>query len=354
MVKYEYIVKAMDLYITKCPTIKEIQQKLEQMSYREKKKLLVKNGLLNEGELEHYEKVINELKYADRIYEVARTDEEWEALEPWMTIGVPMPHNADYLVEKYSPIAFEYEKRIFNGYKPKTPKEIDPQVLRDIDFDYTLEKQYRDKYAEPIRKVERRQITDQEKITFTEGNCNAISDYFHNGYQDLNSYLNDGHRWNKYTDEERIKLTPRVKKMDRELHDSIGKTNGLVEDTILFHGGDFDVKKVVGDKVKFKGYVSSSYHRAVADSFSTLSSYDGVPQYVYKIALPKGTKGLCANAKFKTENGQYQWESENGNLYGEITGHKYEHEYILDKGSEFEIIDIDYETHTVTLVPNGD
>ena len=99
---------------------------------------------------------------------------------------------------------------------------------------------------------------------------------------------------------------------------------------VLYHGGKFDVNKVVGDHVKFKGYTSTSFQKSAASDFA---NFDGLDvKYTYKILLPAGSKGVCANDKNH-----------------DMTNFWHEHEYLLDKGLEGNIVDIDVKNHIVTL-----
>ncbi|GHT22506.1 hypothetical protein FACS189419_05150 [Planctomycetales bacterium] len=68
----------------------------------------------------------------------------------------------------------------------------------------------------------------------------------------------------------------------------------LEEDTILFRGADnfrklFEGKlPKVGDKRKWKGFVSTTINRYIADGYSQWTS-DGV---VVELTVPKGTNGI--------------------------------------------------------------
>ena len=109
----------------------------------------------------------------------------------------------------------------------------------------------------------------------------------------------------------------------------------MLQDTTVYHGGKFDVSKIVGDKVKFKGFTSASFQMNVAEDSPSRMFTDRGKFYVYKILLPKGSKGLCANDK-----------SHGGSLTM-VTG---EQELLLDKGFEGSVVDIDYKNHIVTVL----
>lgn len=91
---------------------------------------------------------------------------------------------------------------------------------------------------------------------------------------------------------------------------------------------------IAGDKIKFKGYTSTSFQENVAKEFHNYSSVSSELYYTYRILAPKGTKGICANDE----------------SHGAMGSHPREQEYLLDKGSEATILDVDVENHIVTIV----
>ncbi len=328
MVKYETILKAIDEYFVKCPTISEKKIMLRNMSLDEKNERL--EQVLNQGEKEWYKYLI-----ANRDYYGRRVQEELEDEE-----GV----NEEYynkltkeVIPQLDDDIFKLERKILEKQKER----LEPPVVDESEYimesPIDTEKEHYGNVL--IGDVEQRQIYEQEatlKFKDIDEFLN-VKDYFSNGYQNINSKLNNGKTWTGYSEEEREALSRQVNKEIRALTSAINRSTGLVDNTILFHSGYFDVTKRRGDKVKFKGFTSASFQKQVADDFKM--SYHSFPKqlnYTYKILAPKGTKGLCGNAS--------------GSGILNLSGHGREHEFLLDKGLEAQITDIDYENKVVTVL----
>lgn len=323
MVKYLSILKAMESYVVKCPTIAEKKRILANMSFEEKNERL--DGVLNQGEKEWYKYLIRKREYYER--------EKQETLDYYGS------HSSQYrkiinetLPQLYDDI-FKLERKILEKEKnPKEPPFVDEYLYRE-------EVQSQNFNGTEIGEIEQEQISLQEKenIFLDMDEFLYVSDYFSGGHRDINSKLNDGHIWNSYSDTERKHLEKNVNKSIRALTKYINRSTGLVDNTVVYHSGKFDVTKMVGDKVKFKGFTSASFQKAVADGFKfTYHSFPKELDYTYKMLLPKGTKGLCGNA----DSGQFF----------NVSSHMSEHEFLLDKGLEAQIISIDYDNKVVTVL----
>ena len=122
----------------------------------------------------------------------------------------------------------------------------------------------------------------------------------------------------------------------RNISNAIARSDGLLQDTVLFHGGKFDLSKMVGDEITLKGYTSCSFQENVAKH--SIKQQDGVFKeelmYTYRILAPKGTKGICAN----------------DDSQGTLSRFTFENEYLLDKGFTGKVVDIDYDKQVVTIM----
>lgn len=314
MVRYKDIIKVIEEYTEKCRTIAEIRTMVNRLSKSERFEQLKEKGLLNEYEIDHYESIVDMKRwYAEQGFQ-----------------------KAPELIAHCNELLFDYDKRLFNYYKPRKP-----QYTPYNEDDYSMEK--KTEWNDPfIREVEQRQIDSQEDIIWTDDEKSAVRHYLNTGYVYLNSKINNGKQWNELSDDEKKAKIPKLNKMDRDLQSAINKSKGLVEPTVMFHGGYFDVHKIVGDTIKFKGYTSASYQESVASNYKNNKSNDLMGSCMYKILLPKGYKGLCGNARYFTENND---ESKSNYL----TVYQKEHEYLLPKNAEFKIVDIEqYSTGVIS------
>ncbi len=331
MVKYKYILKVIEDYTVKCPTIAEMKSMLGNMTQAEKNQQFDEQGLLNKGEKKWYTQINKMIKGLTPQREEMERNLQYAIDKDIGYMIEGCKSNLRYYdneEERLNNLAFQFERRLIEGYNPK---RNEPRVVDESK--YSLEKQIQTNSID-IGTLEQAQIEAQESIEFTDDELGSLQFYYGSGAYDLNSKLNNGRTWKVFAEDDLDVVKKQLNVADRNIHKAIGKTGGLLQDTIVFHGGKFDVTKMVGDKVKFKGYVSTSFQQIVAQN-SMNSSPDNKPlQYQYKILLPKGTKGLCANDRSQ----------------GKLTNVTMEHEYLLDKGMEFDIVDIDYGNQIVTVV----
>lgn len=333
MVQYKTILKAIDEYLAKCLTIAEIKERLNNYSDIEKEELLLgsKSSLLNDGEIDYYRYLserLNSLYDAmamhQRLYD--ETKEGSKGGKFWKTqIDGDME-----LIGACEKELFNFERRIVENYNPKT------RTIEYDESDYALEEQ-KNALDEEIRELEQAQIDSQKDVVLSDDNISSLQHYYGSGAKYINSRLNKGETWRNMSAKDKDMMKSRLDRAEKNISEAINKTKGLVQNTTVFHGGRFDVSKVVGDKIKFNGFTSCSFQEDVGDVFKQDAS-NQIPkplQYNYKILLPTGYKGLCAN------DSNYQ-----------LTNWKREHEYLLDKGAEFDIVDIDYKNHMVTLMPS--
>ena len=310
--------KLMSNVNVKC-TNREIRSKLKTMSQEEKNSKL--GDKLNLAEKEHYNFLTDKFKKDNELLRKYENKKD-----------IFMVKMIEDDIKKYEDIIFNYEKRIMRGYKLKESKNI-PYDLNDYREDKQFPTYNEDDESSSFGDLENEVISQQSNLEFTSSQLNILYDYFAGGYDPLNSMLWGGKVWTLgLSADEQTNELQRLKESDKNLNSAIESCPPINEPIIVYHGGQFDVSKVVGDKVKFKGYTSASFQKYTADDFAENTYFDGKVSYTYRILLPTGTKGLCANNK------EYA-----------LTKYWSEHELLLNKGLEGDIVDIDVENHIVTL-----
>ena len=315
----------------KCgPTISEMRSILDKMDSVEIIDLLVDdandyaNPLLNPLELEDYGRISDEI---DRVKYKIDDDERY----------------LNYYNELQDEL-FQYERRIIEGAKPRS----EPPVVNIDNFKYDSlsDEDLWDKNGD----VETRQIEHQqsqlhygEKVDeYTEDllGGDGIS-YFYEQYDDprlraMNNYFNGdcGHINYTISHEGYLnKLDSEQRKQVNDIDSLMEESGGLVEDTMLFRGGYWDIHLNVGDHSKgFKGYQSTTFSESIAQGYvEHHEEQTDEKGMLIKILAPKGTKGICGN-----DNRFY-----NGFI---------EHEYTLGRNTGFTVVDIDYDNMVATVL----
>ncbi len=332
MVKYEHIIKAMDLYITKCPTIAQMKQRIGQMSVDEMFQQLQDRKLLNPLEIDDYKEIWSYLKST-----ISLKDEiDPSKMDVYEQI-------VQQQTETTKEELFQYNRRLFEGLRRSELPIIDLSK-------YSEDTQYRwdDMIAEIednekiIGDLELRQIEAQKKsIDLTPRNdydfrfdekMVAMNCYFSGDCQHLNYSIIDEKYLYKLRD---------IQKKDIKYIDEIMKESpGLIKDTVLFRGGSWDIHLNVGDHSNgFKGYQSTTFQEDTAQSYKDsydLGKFEIANEYpkkgmLVKIYAPKGTKGLCGNDD-RFVNGFA------------------EHEFVLPRNQGFTVLSIDYDKMEAEIV----
>lgn len=316
MIKYSTIIKA----IEKCLTNQRIKEKLGELSEEEKAEKV--KELSNPAEYELYKRMVSSIKSCEEHIEklhnringgkfpIAFIESFKDSLKFEM-------NNLEKLKER----VFKYEKRIFDSkYEKREPSVVDYDLS-----DYSEEEQQETVKVE-IGSVERRLLNNNSSVTLSDANISSLKRYYGQGSYILNSKLNNGRGWNMMSSSEREAKKDELNKMSRNLSNAINKTKPLGEKVIVYRGGIFDVEKIVGDPIKFKGFTSTSLQKNVAST---------IGDWTYRIALNENTRAMMGNMEV------------DGNS---ISGYPIEHEILLDKGFEGRIADIDYENHLVTII----
>lgn len=284
--------------------------------------------LLNSAELDHYNNLLlQQTEWERLIHEHENLDKD--KFPKGMVDSLIKEFRKN--LEDNKEGRFQYERRIIQGNKKKDLNEP-PQV--DISK-YATEKDNPNEDTNNVKygKIEQGMIDKQSQITFTNDNIDCLTSYFSDGFALVNSRLNNGKQWSSLSKEEQEHKSKNLNYLEKNLSDAISKTSGLSNPTRLYHFGEFDVSLVGGDRVKFKGYTSTSFQKSVATDWGDTYHSHGV-EYTYELLCDTGTKGVCAN----------------DNHQRNLTHHKEEHEYLLDKGVEGTILNVDVENHIVTVL----
>ena len=319
----------------KCLSLARIKEKLTSLSDTDKLMGLTRNNFLNPVELEYYQNLYDMKK---TIIDNIRENEEKLKEDPnddYSKLRESLIKNMTDNLNELEDTLFSYERRLFDGYEPPKQKEI------DVDFDKFELDNTNDLFGgtdwnDTLGDIERVMVNDTLKSKLESSHVNALRSYFDDAYL-LNSFLNNGSMWNGLSKSEQDYMRPNFNKLSNLLSDAISRTGGLKKDTVLFHAGKFDPSKVVGDHIKFKGFTSTSFSRGFAEDYvegTVYNNLDGSVEYIYAILAPTGTKGVSANTRPVT-----------------LTEHHEEHEYLLDKGFEGDIVSIDVDNHIVYVTP---
>ena len=319
--------------INKCWTKDQIREKLSSLSYNDQFQQLQEQGLLNPLEEKDYNKKQERLKTLDDYFEEHGTDDLFGA-------EVSMYEERERLVDDL----FYYGRRLIEGLTYKPIPNIDKSKFKQEE-QWGGENQHNLEWSSKQGILESKQISAQQKAVKVDNSLEMFTDeygieygrykdmrllamdnYFDGDTQHINSTIShEGYL--KALDKEQRK---QVKDIDSLMNDS----PGLQQDTILYRGGHFDIHLKPGDNIKFKGYQSTTFHKATSDVYKEDYGGYGDTNMTYVIHAPKGTKGIVGNDSRFTNN---NWE----------------HEYVLPRNTSMTILSIDYDTMTCEVVIDG-
>ena len=317
MVNEEYI----DYIIVKCLTNARIREKLSVMGQDEKEDAL--DGLMNPFEEQEYQKALKEKGLLEHIIE---------------NKPILMYDGIEKDIEKYESEIFDYEKRIFNNYSPRVNDDVPVYDVNDFHEDDIENDIYWDDDVE-LGEIEELQIDSQKDVSWTRNELNSLLMWHGDGYEVINGSI---YQTSKWTDDLESIRRDSPEMVDRVISDmvnvkknltgAINKTDGLVYPTVLYCGsGYFDVSKVVGDKISFDGYTSTSFSKHTGEHYKDIYGEEG---FLYKFLAPKGTKGISFNSMPYDNLNIYSWE----------------HEYLLGRGTGGTIVGVDYGAREITVL----
>ena len=302
MVKYKHILRAIHNY-TKChPTIAEIKAGLNGLSYEGMFQRLKDDKLLNPFEIRDYEKLM----------EIAKNGKK-----PMNDINEEIGYYGRVIDEaKVKDELFQYNRRLIEGLKQKPAPNIDTTSYAEETYDGN--------WQTTTGNLEQAQIEIQEKSinaeTTDDDLIKSVWDHFSGKLNFPNKITRNGGYLKALKNEQR--------KQYKGIKEVVAESPGLIQNTTLYRGGPLEnIHLKPGDTGQFKGSTSTSFNRAVGESFSRDSSN----YFLYKIYAPEGAKGICGNAE----------------PFPKITA---EHEYLLAPGTKYTVKDIDYEKRTIEVV----
>lgn len=379
MVKYEYIVKAMDLYITKCPTIDQMRERLATMyisrggstdnkGYNGIREELNAQQLLNPLEDKDYinksERFVETLDELDlclrRINDEEYDDDFMNLMHIFQREGMDKDDRFrnedgklvmsdmtyalfDKLILERDGIEedlFKYNRRLFEGVKRSEPPQVDvdrfkvDEPVEGNDFDKSGQIETATSQAQQKAlnlDVQVRAKTDENGVmreVYTGKDWESVKAYndyvlqLHN--QGINSHIGNA--------EYISRLDKEHKKMVKDMDKLMNGTDGLTEDTMLYRGGYWDIHLNVGDHSKgFNGYQSTSFRKEVGERYVDNYSDKDTADMLIQILAPKGTKGIASN----DPNFNTVWDA---------------HEFVLARNTGFTVLDIDYDNMVATIV----
>ena len=290
-----------------------------------KEKLL---GMSLEDKYEKLDKILDEGQIREWISLTDKLDDLDLKIVRYTSKGAKPPKLLQDARNKLLDKMFAYEKYIFGPPRPIPKINIENFVLdnQKVGEAHTIEGTI----------LEKRQIHIQEKIIMSVDEFGSVKSYGGIEHFRINGYIRQNQNWIDYINSALTKGRTRdevireTKKIIRNMDSAIAKTPGLEQDSIIFRACDtFEGHLRAGDVSSFKGYASCSFQKESAKGFHD----DG--RYMLKILAPKGQKGIAMNAK---NNGQ------------KFTTYSHEHEYLLPRNQEFQVLEVDHLNKTATIL----
>jgi hypothetical protein len=215
MVKYQDIKEI----INKCMKISDMQYNLKELSEDEKFTLL-------EDKLNPFEK--------KAYIELKEKMEHWELFSNSDVYADTPEKKKKYTeyYEDYKNKVFQYERRIYDGYKKPVHEDV-PEVNLE---DYVEEDIFDGIHDEHIQKYERSAMNRTGKISFEKFEREGLRHYFSGEYVYINGELHNSHIWKELTVTERQAQHETNLETIRGVDSAIIKSKGLTKPTIVYHG----------------------------------------------------------------------------------------------------------------------
>ena len=314
---------------TKCGhTIAEMHSQLDNISYNDQLNDLKEKGYLNPLEEKDYIKKLERLKVLDKYFDEHGTDD-------LMGAEVTMFQEREDLVEEL----FKYGRRLIEGLKYNELPMIDKDKYVS-DEQWGGRRGHNFEWSHEQGEMEKAQINAQVKSlnfnteniltedgmrynvdTFEGKSALAMDNYFNGDSQHINFTISHEGYVKALNNEQRKQM--------ESIDNLMNKSPGLLQDTILYRAGYFDIHLKEGDSFSFKGYTSTTFQEETTGVYKNSDGYDGDMTYV--IHAPKGTKGICGSDKTFHNN---NWE----------------HEYVLPRNTKCTVLSIDYDNMVCEVV----
>ncbi len=316
MVQFKNIIKAMENYVTKCPTIAEMRQKLAELSYDERFNQLKEQSLLNPLEERDYDLKMGRWESIQRFKESNR--EQYES-EEWI-------REEEQEIEEE---LFQYSRRLIEGLKTQPIPQVSLDKFKSDSKRGELEKsQIRSQQENVTVDTSMEGYTDEYGHyyeRYIDQRLMAMDDYFNGDVQGINYWLSHKGYINKLEKEQQKDI--------KDIDSLMSESEGLTQDTMLYRGGYWDIHLKPGDHSKgFKGYQSTTFQKETAGTYVEWANEEkGDNNMLIQILAPKGTKGIVGNDD-RFNNGEW------------------EHEYVLPRNTGYTVVDVDYDNMVATIL----
>ena len=305
MVSKELIQKSLNTAIIKCgPNLNTIHQNLSNMTQDEKNDLL--KQISSTDQYDNYKKNLGELHEYNKLRKDVPSNSK--------IISEKIDENIDDLEDKI----FQEERKIFETTNNK--EDVDLSSFKEDEDNYSNDELY-------IGELEKEYTNLQNKNCDFSNEKEILDLYFGSDYTYINGMLYGDKNWKKlckdYPNDKKYWMS-RKKSIVTTMDRAIEKTPGLPHPTIVYKAGQISNRKKVGDTVKFKGYLSTTFAKGCAEE--RVKGYKD--KVMIRFLLPAGTKGLARNAKGYLE--KWEWDLE--------ATARTEHELLLGRNKEGRIV----------------
>ena len=224
---------------------------------------------------------------------------------------------------------FKYERQIFDNLTKKQRENILEHLVGFDENMFTVD----DDVGYPSDNrgdTEYFQEQKQEQQGYSDGFREAIRDSWTGGwYDELQDYIL--HK-NLPTDW-RSAHNSDIKYHSQVIMDYIKNSIGLQTDAVIFRGGHWDIGTRVGDMGETPTLTSTSFsHESAIEIGINQSTEEQIDRrYDITVYAPKGTKGAMVNAPSLSSNFP-------------------EHEYLLNKGQKYIVLDVNDDAKTASIL----
>lgn len=230
---------------------------------------------------------------------------------------------------------FPYDKRIFEDYVLKKPTSIPDEIMiaeKILNNEYEI-----DEFNGNGQLIlQNKQIESQKDLNFTDNELNSVDKHINEGYIYVNGNIYNLEFWKELNVDEKTEWRSKLPSIKSGIDSAIEKSHGLTQDTILYHGGYWDISLEEGEHFTWKGYTSLSYRENVARSFmmGKHNIYDA-DSWLVVAYTPTGKKGLAVEDK----------------RFNNVAN---ENEYLIGRGSGGYVYEYDNKNHVVYVVLDKD
>lgn len=245
---------------------------------------------------------------------------------------------ADENLEEYDKLdseedLFNFERKIFDNLTKNQRNNILNYL---VDFD---ENSYSEDHLPgypnyDVGRIEGLMDEQQESNGYSPEIQLAIKKWTGGWFDEINHIVHNGKlpdKWDDFKGESSYKRTfKEMKKAGNDILEYIKNTDGLIESTVLYRGGHWDIGLKVGEIGESPLLMSTSYGEQTAYDIGIAERNKKNPYFI-KIYAPKGSKGVNVNAPSLSPNFP-------------------EHEYLLGKGQKYIVVDVDDNNNEASIL----